>query len=361
MARSFARVKASVWVDEDWRRLSPGAQWCYMLLISQPQINNCGIVPYQPRRWARMAAGVTPEHVAAYLTELARANFIIVDEGSEEILVRSFVKHDEIAKQPKLVISARRQFGEIQSDTIPEVLRREYPQLFERLERREDLPVPLSKELQGERSQIDNTPQAATEAVSTAPTGLPRAPSQPAERDETSTQAETGALGEPLAEDLPQDLFEGVAEPLPEGVNAHAREGPLQPTGGLRGTFTGNQQTADRGYPFRDHATADADRLTTRLSTAGWRPAQIPTEEAELLRATAWLDRAESDTAITNVGGYAWSQYDAGGWPPEQPRQPHYSDPSTVCPDCRETLGAGHLETCPRIAKPAPEPEEVTS
>jgi len=41
---------------------------------------------------------------------------------------------------------------------------------------------------------------------------------------------------------------------------------------------------------------------------------------------------------------------------PPQP-EPHAPDPTTVCADCGERLGHGHLETCPRLAAVPAEPE----
>lgn len=118
MARTHARVQATLWQDEDWRALSGAAQRVYLLLISQPQINHCGVLPLVPRRWARLAGDTTLDDVLDALGELEAARFVVGDEETEEILIRTFVKHDRIDKQPQLAASAMRQFEEVQSARI---------------------------------------------------------------------------------------------------------------------------------------------------------------------------------------------------------------------------------------------------
>lgn len=130
MARSYAKVYGSIWRDPDWRQLDTPAQRLYLLLLSQPEISNCGVIPYVPIRWARMASDTTLDHVLDVAHELERRRFITVDEETSEVLIRSFVKHDKVAEQPKLVPAARRQFDEIESQIIRTVLSDQYPDLF---------------------------------------------------------------------------------------------------------------------------------------------------------------------------------------------------------------------------------------
>lgn len=287
MARSYARIKSTVWVDEDWRNLPLQIQWAYMLLLSQPQINNCGVLPYVPTRWARLASGLTADQLHDLMGGLDSREYVVVDEDTAEILVRTFIKHDEIERQPKLVISAKKQFQEIQSARIRAILAREYPQLFA-----EGVSIPLS------------------------PNG------------EARKQAETEPLPEPLSEGVSKGVSIGRAR---EGQVLDLSPGPL----------TGNQQP-------QPTAAAALDRLRT----AGWTHAQL--EAADLQRAIAWLDHAEADPTCRAPGALAWTQHQAGGWPPPTrfltAEERVYADPTKTCPGCGETLGDGHLETCPRLA-----------
>lgn len=148
MARTHARIQSEIWNDRDWRALSRDAQWAYMLLLSQPQMNNCGVLPLVPRRWSGLAAETTSEDIFAVIDELEQARFVASDRDTEELLIRTFIRHDRIERQPNLVTSAKRQFAEVQSSALREALRAENPHLFAESELlREPLVEPLSEDL----------------------------------------------------------------------------------------------------------------------------------------------------------------------------------------------------------------------
>lgn len=130
MARTHARVQGAIWNDPEWRALSGDAQRTYLLLLSQPEINNVGVLPLVPRRWASYAADTTLELLEAALVELENGAFILCDHETQELVVRTFVKHDQIEKQPHLMTAARRQYGETRSSRIQRLLAAENPHLF---------------------------------------------------------------------------------------------------------------------------------------------------------------------------------------------------------------------------------------
>jgi len=157
MARTAALIKASIWdVGSDFRKLSSNAQRLYMLLLSQPQITNCGVLPYTPERWARMAGDDTLDQVTAAADELAAARYVLVDHGTRELLIRTFIKHDRILEQPNLVKAAQREFQQIESDTLRDAITATYPDVF-------GTPAADHREATGRRS---GTPQGT-------PTGTP--------------------------------------------------------------------------------------------------------------------------------------------------------------------------------------------
>ena len=91
--RKYASVLIDIWRDQDWKKLTPDAQWLYLLLLSQPTMNTAGILPLQCSKWARYAEGTTEARVRAAVDVLADKRFIYVDGDTEEVLVRSFVRH----------------------------------------------------------------------------------------------------------------------------------------------------------------------------------------------------------------------------------------------------------------------------
>lgn len=94
MARSHGKLFSNVWRDEDWRNLSSDAQRLYMLLLSQPKLTLCGSLDLAVDRWARMASDTTPEVITKALDELANNYFVILDNDTGELAIRTFAKHD---------------------------------------------------------------------------------------------------------------------------------------------------------------------------------------------------------------------------------------------------------------------------
>jgi hypothetical protein len=94
MPRTFAKLYLSVWDDPDFLALTGDAQRLYLVLFSHKKLSLAGVLPLQPRQWAKTARDALPETVEEALRELVEARFVVVDEDTEEALVRTFVRHD---------------------------------------------------------------------------------------------------------------------------------------------------------------------------------------------------------------------------------------------------------------------------
>jgi hypothetical protein len=105
MARSFARLYVRAWADPEFRALPVDPQHLYMVLISQDNMNLAGVLPLQLRRWSGCVADWDPERVQAALDRLTADRFTVVDEDTEEVLVRSLVRNDEAYKTPGMLKS----------------------------------------------------------------------------------------------------------------------------------------------------------------------------------------------------------------------------------------------------------------
>jgi hypothetical protein len=75
------------------------------VLISQESINMAGVLPKQLRRWAGCVDGWTPEGVQSALDRLTERRYTLVDEDTEEVLVRSLIRNDEAYKTPGMLKS----------------------------------------------------------------------------------------------------------------------------------------------------------------------------------------------------------------------------------------------------------------
>ncbi|MFV2094844.1 hypothetical protein ACFHW1_05045 [Micromonospora sp. LOL_014] len=122
MARSYANIITAIWRDPEFRALTADAQRLYLLLATQPNISAVGMLPVTVGRWAAMAADTTPADIRAGLGRLVAARFIAVDDLSEELLIRSFVRHDNGYRNSKRVPVIRDAAGEIESRTLRQVL-----------------------------------------------------------------------------------------------------------------------------------------------------------------------------------------------------------------------------------------------
>jgi hypothetical protein len=125
MARQFAQVQLRVWVDDDWLSLSVEAQHLYMLLLSQEDIGPSGLIPLRPRRWARLSTNGSVDNVMASLTELDYASFIVMDEETAEVLVRTFIRNGENYKHVRLLRTALNQAERVESPRIRSALGQE--------------------------------------------------------------------------------------------------------------------------------------------------------------------------------------------------------------------------------------------
>lgn len=132
MARDRASIRLNMWADDDWRALTADAQWLYMLLLSHPTLSYAGVAEWRPGRLAAMAKGRTTDDVMHAAGELSDRLFVVVDESTEEVLIRSFVKHDGLMKQPKLVVSMVNAYAAIASKRLREVLAFEVQKLRDR-------------------------------------------------------------------------------------------------------------------------------------------------------------------------------------------------------------------------------------
>jgi hypothetical protein len=132
MARDRASIRLDMWADADWRALSVQAQRLYMLLLSHPTLSYAGVADWRPGRIAQLSAATTTDDINTAAGELEAASFILRDESTEEVLVRSFVKHDGLMKQPKLVVSMTTAFAAIASSKLREVVAFEVQKLHAR-------------------------------------------------------------------------------------------------------------------------------------------------------------------------------------------------------------------------------------
>lgn len=106
---NYVKLQRSIWTDPDFTTLSQRAQWAYLMLISQPDITHVGVVPYMPARWVRLSVSATLESTVSATVELIERGYIVVDEETGELWVRSYVIYDrawKLTNGPKSLMAA---------------------------------------------------------------------------------------------------------------------------------------------------------------------------------------------------------------------------------------------------------------
>lgn len=131
MAREFAKLRLSMSNDDDFRALAPHEQHLYVVLMRSMSLSYCGIGDWRPSRIAPLAAGWTVEQVVYSAAGLVDKLYLLVDESTEEVLVRSFIRHDEILKQPKMSIAMAKAYAVAASPTLRGVVVHELNRLHE--------------------------------------------------------------------------------------------------------------------------------------------------------------------------------------------------------------------------------------
>lgn len=219
MARNESRVFTRIWDDEEFVALDPGSQRLYLFLLSQKDLAFTGVLPLRPARWAKKAKRLTVAVVARELAVLAEGRFTVVDEGTGEVLIRTFVRNDGVWRQPNLMVKMGEEARTIESPAIWAALRAELSML--------DVSV-LSEELPKQRGQRPPksprtvvTEVLAALGVSVGPTGTPKTTPT-----DTPTGRDTGSPAPSPNGSHPQGDAEthltGDQEALPVGVR-HVR------------------------------------------------------------------------------------------------------------------------------------------
>lgn len=118
MAKDFATVNVGMWGDPDFRALPAPAQHLYLMLWTSPGLSYCGVHDWRPGRLAVRAGGVAADDLRVIARCLEARHFVVLDDDTEEILVRSWMRFDQIMKKPRLAISCIAAYSEVASDLL---------------------------------------------------------------------------------------------------------------------------------------------------------------------------------------------------------------------------------------------------
>ncbi|MCA1007416.1 hypothetical protein LCL87_16995 [Rhodococcus hoagii] len=118
MARDHVRINWSIWDDDDFRDLSPYAQHLYFVLLTAPRLSFCGVGRWEPARIRGRASNWSSDDLVGAASELSERLYIVVDEDTEEYLVRSFIRNDELMKQRNIAVAMTKDFADVGSRAL---------------------------------------------------------------------------------------------------------------------------------------------------------------------------------------------------------------------------------------------------
>ena len=282
MARDHARVELNIWADDDWLDLTPGAQHLYLVLLTHPDLSYAGVADWRPNRLRAMASHWDTDDVKRAAEELARNLYIVVDEDTEEALVRSFVRNDGLMKQPNLAKAMVKAARSIASRSIRAVL------VHELLRLREDHP-----DLKGWESADELLSWRSTDP-SGYPTGYPSSnPSGKGEPNPSDDPSDDPSL-------TPYSLLPTPYSPLPTPTPA------AKAPGGKRYDYSPEFEAFWSTYPLK---------VSKRQAWNAWGKAlNRATVEAITEGARRYADDPNRDAGYTK---HAATWLNADGWDDE--------------------------------------------
>lgn len=129
MANAGGMLKESIWRDKEFRALPRTAQATYAQLISQKELDRAGIQPLQVAKWAKGCNDFTDADLWADLKVLEVHRFVFVDEDTDELFVRSYMRHCDIVRYPNILKNALRCAGMVASERLRHELAKELRRL----------------------------------------------------------------------------------------------------------------------------------------------------------------------------------------------------------------------------------------
>lgn len=136
MAREYASIRVKIWQDDDFRALPKDAKLLYFTLLTMPALSYCGVIDWRPKRLSPFSPDFPFEEILDAAGILAERYYVVVDEETEEILIRSFIRNDGLMKEPRMAVSMARAYGAVGSRKLQGVivhelrrLRADYPNL----------------------------------------------------------------------------------------------------------------------------------------------------------------------------------------------------------------------------------------
>lgn len=119
MAREHARIWLDINDDEDFCDLTPEAQWMFTrVILTLDSLNYCGVADWRPPRLVNKAKGITVPRILVPAAELEQRRYLLFDLDTEEVLARSYIRRDELLRNPKMAATVIKAYPGIASPVL---------------------------------------------------------------------------------------------------------------------------------------------------------------------------------------------------------------------------------------------------
>ncbi len=122
MAKTYAKVNLAIWQDPEFRRLPIGAQHLYLFLWTHSTLSYCGVAEWNPKRIQAFTEGWTAADVEEAARCLEARLFIVTSPDTDEVLLRSWVRHDGLLKEWRMGIALAKAYNAVASREIQKVI-----------------------------------------------------------------------------------------------------------------------------------------------------------------------------------------------------------------------------------------------
>lgn len=136
MAR-HARIQVDIWDNPDFIKLRTTEQQTYFMLMSHKSLSRCGVTMNIPSHFEGLSRDLTPAKFRASVKALKAARFVVTDDRTHELLVRTYIRHDGVFDRENMGKAVGTAFGTVISQRIKKAVGGELARL---MQERPDLP-----------------------------------------------------------------------------------------------------------------------------------------------------------------------------------------------------------------------------
>lgn len=119
MAREHARIWLDINSDDDFESLPFDAQGFYTrVVLTLDDLSYCGVATWRPRKLTTKAPDLTYERILCAASALEVGRYCLFDLDTEEVMARSYIRRDQLLRNPKYAAAVVRTYNGIASKSL---------------------------------------------------------------------------------------------------------------------------------------------------------------------------------------------------------------------------------------------------